>query len=82
MHYDFTTRGVCSRQIAFDINEGRLENVAFTGGCDGNLKAIATLVEGMDPETVVKKCSGITCGRKATSCGDQLAEAVKKAMDA
>ena len=64
-----------------DIEEGLLKNVDFTGGCDGNLKVISKLVEGMKAEEVIEKCKGITCGYKDTSCGDQLAKAIKRAIE-
>ena len=64
-----------------DIEEGLLKNVNFTGGCDGNLKVISKLVEGMKAEEVIEKCKGITCGYKDTSCGDQLAKAIKRAIE-
>lgn len=72
----FTTSGTCSQEITFEIIDGRLHNVAFTGGCPGNLKAIGQLVEGMEAAAVAEKLQGITCGHKSTSCGDQLAKAI------
>lgn len=76
----FKTRGVCSSQISFDIEEGKVKNVKFYGGCDGNLKGIAQLVEGQDAADVIKKLEGIRCGFKKTSCPDQLATALKAAI--
>ena len=70
----FVPEGVCAKKIAFDIEEGRLKNLKFTGGCEGNLKAISILLEGMPVEDVIAKVQGITCGRKTTSCTDQLCE--------
>ncbi|MDO4492874.1 MAG: TIGR03905 family TSCPD domain-containing protein [Clostridia bacterium] len=79
-HYDYDTKGVCARRIAFDIEDGKLHNVKFTYGCDGNLKAIGRLVEGMETGKVVEILKGNQCGFKGTSCADQLAIAVEKAM--
>ena len=78
--YSFTTRGTCSRQIDFDIQDGVITYVKFYGGCNGNLKAIAKLVEGKKPEEVIGLLKGITCGFKDTSCPDQLSIALEKAM--
>ena len=79
MHYDYKTRGTCSQMIHLDINDGVVTNVSFDGGCNGNLKAVSTLVEGSTAEEIVAKLSGIRCGRRPTSCGDQLAHAVAEA---
>lgn len=68
----FVPEGVCAKKIVFDIEEGRLRNLKFTGGCEGNLKAISILLEGMPVEEVIEKVEGITCGKKTTSCTDQL----------
>lgn len=78
MHYTYKTSGTCSTQIDFDIKDDRLYNVSYTGGCNGNLKAIASLVEGEKVDTVISKLKGITCGFKKTSCGDQLAKALEE----
>ncbi|MDO4573249.1 MAG: TIGR03905 family TSCPD domain-containing protein [Clostridia bacterium] len=78
--YQYKTRGTCSSAIRFSLEDGRLRDVAFTGGCNGNLKAIARLVEGMPADKVVALLRGNTCGAKATSCADQLAAAVELAM--
>lgn len=78
MSYTYKTSGVCSQVINFDIEDGRLKNVKFLGGCNGNLKGIGTLVEGMPIDEVIEKLSGIKCGFKNTSCPDQLAMALKK----
>lgn len=80
MKYTYVPRGVCSTKLDFEIEGGIVKNVKFTGGCNGNLKAISTLVEGMPVEDVTKKLSGISCGMKTTSCTDQLATALKKAV--
>ena len=64
--------------IFFDIEDGKVKNVQFVGGCNGNLKGIAALVEGMDAEEVISRVEGIRCGMKGTSCPDQLAKALKE----
>ena len=74
--YEYKTSGTCSRSILFDIEDGKVKNVQFIGGCNGNLKGIAALVEGMDVDTVIKRVQGVTCGMKKTSCPDQLAQAL------
>lgn len=79
MKHSYTTHDTCSTQISFDMDEnGRISNVEFTGGCNGNLKAIARLVDGCHATEIEEKLAGITCGRRPTSCADQLAKAVKK----
>ena len=77
MHYEYNPQGVCSKKIEFDIVDGKLSNVKYTGGCDGNLKAVSKLVEGMEVEEVIKRCKGIKCGFKNTSCTDQLVKALE-----
>jgi uncharacterized protein (TIGR03905 family) len=78
MHYEYTTKGTCSRSILFDIVDGKLTNVQYIGGCNGNLKGISALVEGMDIDSVIARLEGISCGGKPTSCPDQLATALKQ----
>ncbi len=73
----YTTRGTCSRAISFDVIDGKVYNVTFLGGCNGNLKGISALVEDMPVEQVVKTLKGITCGPRETSCPDQLACALE-----
>ena len=73
----YRTKGTCSQTIDFDIEDGKVKNVKFMGGCNGNLQGIAKLVEGMTPEEVIAKLEGIKCGFKNTSCPAQLAEALK-----
>ena len=80
MDYQYTTKGTCSREISFQIEDGTLKNVAFLGGCNGNLKGIGSLVEGMNVDEVISRLEGTTCGSKATSCPDQLATALKEAL--
>ena len=75
-HVKFSPRGVCSIQIEFDIEDGKLHNVQYVGGCNGNLKAIGRLVEGRDAREVADILRGNTCGMKGTSCADQLAKAI------
>ena len=81
MEYVFNTKGTCAVQIIFDIKDNIISNVRFIGGCNGNLKAISKLVEGMTVEEIEAKLKGNTCGWKSTSCVDQLAIAVRKAYD-
>ncbi|MBR5757612.1 MAG: TIGR03905 family TSCPD domain-containing protein [Thermoguttaceae bacterium] len=81
MDYSYRTSGTCSRSITFSINDGVLSNVSFEGGCQGNLRGIARLVEGMKAEEVEKRLKGISCGGKPTSCPDQLAKAIRQATD-
>ncbi|MCM1178942.1 MAG: TIGR03905 family TSCPD domain-containing protein [Clostridium sp.] len=76
----YRTQGVCSRQIDFDIIKGKVVNVQFTGGCNGNTQGVARLVEGMDVEEAISRLEGIECGFKGTSCPDQLAQALKSAL--
>ena len=80
-HVTFTPKGVCSIQIDFDLEDGKLYNVQFVGGCNGNLKAIAKLVDGWTVEAIEEKLRGNTCGLRPTSCADQLARAVRQAKD-
>ena len=81
MNYSYKTSGVCSVQIDFDIDGDVITNVHFTGGCNGNLKAISKLVDGMTVGQIEGYLRGNTCGFKDTSCADQLARAVRKAYD-
>ncbi|MCE5188946.1 MAG: TIGR03905 family TSCPD domain-containing protein [Eubacteriales bacterium] len=82
MKHTYTPNGVCSNQITFELSDGRVRNVVFRAGCDGNLKAISKLVEGMEADRVVTLLSGNTCGYKNTSCTDQLARAILAAKRA
>lgn len=79
MKYIYRTKGTCSRSITFDIEDGVVRNVQFEGGCNGNLKGIGAIVDGMKVEDVIDKLSGIRCGFKSTSCPDQLAQALMEA---
>ena len=75
--FEYAPQGVCSRKINFDIIDGTLHNVRFTGGCPGNLIAISKLVEGKDAKEVASLLEGNQCGMRGTSCADQLAKAIK-----
>ena len=79
-HVSFSPRGVCAMKINFDIEDGKLHNVQFIGGCNGNLKAIGKLVEGKDAKEVAEILRGNDCNMKGTSCADQLAIAIDQAL--
>lgn len=80
MQYKYRTQGTCSQEIQFEIDEnGKVKNVSFIGGCNGNLKGISSLVDGMDADEVISRVDGIKCGSKNTSCPDQLAKALRAA---
>ena len=81
MQFEYKTKGTCSQRILFEIDDGVLKNVLFIGGCNGNLKGIGSLVEGMQVDEVIARLEGTTCGIKNTSCPDQLAKAIKKAKE-
>lgn len=82
MIYEFTPKGVCTRKICFDISEdGAIQNISFTGGCEGNLLGISKLVVGMKASKVIDCLKGTTCGLKNTSCPDQLSLALQDALD-
>lgn len=81
MNYSYKPKGVCSKMITFDMEDGVVKNVKFTGGCSGNTQGLASLAEGMTAEEIIKRLSGIRCGFKGTSCPDQLAKAVKEAVE-
>ena len=76
----YKTKGVCSKEINFDLVDGKVHNVSFVGGCNGNLKGICSLIEGQVANEVIKRLEGIQCGFKSTSCPDQLAQALKSAL--
>lgn len=80
-HFSYRTQGVCSQMIDFDLDGDVVRNVKFFGGCDGNLKAIAILTDGMTVSEIESKLKGNKCGFKNTSCADQFARAVRKALD-
>ena len=77
--YQYKTKGTCSQMIFFDLEDNKGKNVQFMGGCNGNLKGISQLIEGMDADEVISRLEGTTCGMKQTSCPDQLAKALKEA---
>ena len=79
--FQYKTSGTCSQMITFDIEDNKVKNVQFYGGCNGNLKGIAALVEGMDVDEVISRVEGVKCGMKKTSCPDQLAQALKSAKE-
>ena len=81
MAYQYRTKGVCSRNISFDIVDGKVTDVHFDGGCAGNTKGIAKLIEGMDAQEAVHRLEGIQCGFKGTSCPDQLAKAIQHVLN-
>lgn len=81
MRYDMRTQGVCAPVISFDLNDDVVTNVQFTGGCNGNLKAVSKLVDGMTVSQIEGYLRGNLCGMKGTSCADQLAIAVRKAYE-
>lgn len=79
MKYVYKTKNTCATEISFDINGDIITNIEFSGGCNGNLKAIPKLVDGWTVDEIAVKCEGITCGRRPTSCVDQLTYAVRQA---
>ena len=81
-HYDYKTENTCSQIISLDLDGNIVHNVSFMGGCSGNLKAIPILIEGWTVEQIEEKLAGIRCGRRPTSCADQLAKAVRVAYEA
>lgn len=81
MRYIYKTKDTCSSEISFDINNNIITNITYTGGCNGNLKALSSILNGWTVEEIENKCKGIICGRRPTSCSDQLAIAVRKAYN-
>lgn len=79
--YEYKTKGTCSREIYFNLQDGKIHDVQFVGGCNGNLKGIGALVEGMDVNEAISRLEGIRCGSKSTSCPDQLAQALRAASN-
>ena len=80
MTIDYTPRGVCSRKFSIEVEDGTIQSVEISGGCHGNLQGISSLLRGMPVEEAIRRMEGIRCGAKPTSCPDQLAQALKKAM--
>lgn len=81
-HFDYKTSGTCSQLISMDLDGDKVYNVSFVGGCNGNLKSISRLVDGWTVDQISEKLSGVECGMKKTSCGDQLAKAVRAGFEA
>ncbi len=81
MKHEYKTQMTCSSKILFDLDGDKVSNIQFIGGCDGNLKAISKLVDGWRVDQIVEKLAGNTCGRRPTSCADQLARAVAQAYE-
>ena len=81
MEYTYIPSGVCSRKITFELNDGIVSKVRFSGGCSGNTQGLSALAEGMKAEELIKRLSGIRCGFKSTSCPDQMAKALAKAIN-
>lgn len=82
MKYNYKTQNTCSTEIELELEGNVVRNIVFTGGCNGNLKTIPILVDGWTVDEIEEKCKGITCGRRPTSCADQLACAVREAYEA
>lgn len=80
-HFEHKNKGTCSLSVSFDLDGDKVRNISFKGGCDGNLKAISKLVDGLTVEEIESKLAGNTCGIRKTSCADQLAKAVKEAYE-
>ena len=77
-HITYKTKGVCSRQIEIDVENGKIASVKFLGGCAGNTQGVAALIVGMEVNEAIRRLEGIRCGFKSTSCPDQLAQALKE----
>lgn len=82
MRISYKTQGTCSSLIEVDVENGIVDDVRFTGGCNGNLKGISSLVKGMPVKDVIERLEGIRCGNKATSCPDQLCQALRQCVEA
>ncbi len=80
MRFQYTPSGVCSRSVTFDLEDGIVKNASFEGGCNGNLKGICALIEGLPAKDVIARVKGINCAGKGTSCPDQLARALEEAL--
>ncbi len=80
MTYEYRPQGVCARGLRFELTDGVVHNVEFEGGCAGNTQGVARLIEGMPAEEAIRRLRGIRCGFKPTSCPDQLAAALEKAL--
>ena len=82
MEYHYKTKGTCSRRIDVELEDGRIKAVKFHGGCNGNLQGITALIQGAPTLEIIRKCKGIQCGMRGTSCPDQLAHALEEALAA
>ncbi len=82
MQYQYKTRGTCAKEITFDVEDGKVYNVKFNGGCPGNTVGVSVLINGMDIDDAINRMKGIRCGPKSTSCPDQLAKALEEAKNA
>ena len=80
MHFTYRTKGTCSQEILFDVDGKTVKNIEFIGGCNGNLKGISRLLKGMKAEDAIARMEGTTCGPRPTSCPDQIAKNLKKAL--
>lgn len=80
MKFKYKTHGTCSNSILFEIDDNKVHNVQFVGGCSGNTQGVSRLIEGMDVNEAISRIEGIHCGPRPTSCPDQLATALKKAL--
>ena len=80
MRYSYKTKNTCSSRIEFDLEDGIVRNIKFHGGCMGNTQGVAVLAEGMKAEEIIDRCKDIQCGFRGTSCPDQLALAIEKAL--
>ncbi len=81
MQYNYQTRGVCARMISFEIEDDKVRNVYFNGGCNGNTQGVSLLVEGMPVDEVIRRLKGVNCRGRGTSCPDQLAKALTAAKE-
>lgn len=82
MKITYRPKGVCSKLMDIDVEDGKIESVKVTGGCSGNLQGISSLLKGMDVDDAISRMEGIRCGVKATSCPDQIAQALKQYKNA
>lgn len=80
MDYVVQPKGICASQIRFTVENNKVKQVVFLGGCEGNHKGISQLVEGMEVEEVIKRLKGLTCGPRSSSCPDQLAKALEELL--
>jgi len=79
--YEYHTSGTCSKKINFELKDGRVYSISFEGGCNGNLKALSILLEGMEADEIIKKLKGLRCGKREASCADQLVTAIVKTIE-